>query len=213
MKNVQEMNITELKQLKNEIAKREVYLKNKEIKTNVKYSVSKFDLSEFRSIKGYEGLYSVNRKGLIYSYRSDKFLKPIYNEKGYLKVGLNKNGKYRNFFVHRIVAEAFIPNPKNFSQVNHINYKRDDNRVENLEWCDNRYNSIYSLKNRKYVKNPKSGERYITKQGNYYLVRLFAGGYESKAFRSMEEAVKYRDKRILERKKEGILTTNTASLQ
>ena len=61
-------------------------------------------------------------------------------DNGYYKVGLYRNGKAKNFKIHRLVAEAFIPNPNNYPQVNHIDGHKNNNCVDNLEWCDNSYN-------------------------------------------------------------------------
>jgi hypothetical protein len=61
-------------------------------------------------------------------------------------VKLCKNGKEQTQKVHRLVAQAFIPNPNNYPQVNHKNGIKTDNRVENLEWCNNRQNIIHSFK-------------------------------------------------------------------
>lgn len=70
------------------------------------------------------------------------------NSKKYWRISLsiNKNGKRKMFAVHRLVAKAFIPNPKNLPQVNHIDGDRNNNRVENLEWCDNGYNQRHAWK-------------------------------------------------------------------
>ncbi len=75
--------------------------------------------------------YSINKDGSIYSNYSQKFLKPYISNHGYYVVDMNK----KNFRVHRLVAEKFIPNPENKPFVNHINGIKTDNRVENLEWC------------------------------------------------------------------------------
>lgn len=92
-------------------------------------------------IEGYEGRYLVTLDGRILSLISGRELKPGLNKKGYPQVSLgDSTGKYTSMRVHRFVAKAFIPNPLNLPQVNHINGDKTDNRVENLEWCDNQYN-------------------------------------------------------------------------
>lgn len=102
----------------------------------------------WKPIKGYEGLYEVSNMGNVrsldrhlmfgnkYCLYKGKPKKPYLIPKGYLIVGLFKNNKGKHYSVHRLVAEAFIPNPKNLPCVDHINTVRDDNRVENLRWCD-----------------------------------------------------------------------------
>ena len=71
-----------------------------------------------------------------------RILKPEIR-RGYYSVDLMKNGKRYKFRVHRLVAEAFVPNPDNLPQVNHKDEDRLNNIVSNLEWCDNTYNSQY----------------------------------------------------------------------
>lgn len=72
----------------------------------------------WKDIKGYEGLYLVSNLGNVYSYLSNKKLKPG-NDKGYLKVNLCKNNKVKQFTVHRLVALAFLSNENNYPCINH----------------------------------------------------------------------------------------------
>lgn len=65
------------------------------------------------------------------------------NSDGYMSVGLHKGGKEKKFLVHRLVAEAFIDNPKNLPEINHKDEDRTNNNVDNLEWCDRFYNLNY----------------------------------------------------------------------
>lgn len=75
-------------------------------------------------------------------------VKPYRDRGGYLNHKFQRNGKWVHEAVHRIVAKAYIPNPEDLPQVNHINENKEDNRVENLEWCTNQYNSEYSTAKR-----------------------------------------------------------------
>lgn len=98
----------------------------------------------YKDIKDYEDLYEVSDTGLVRNKVSGKILKPLKN-KGYLQVVLCKNGEHRRYLIHRLVAQAFIPNPLNLPEVNHIDQNRSNNNVENLEWCNRQYNVDYSL--------------------------------------------------------------------
>ena len=85
-------------------------------------------------IPGLEG-YLACEDGRIYSQRSNKFMTPSYDGRKYQLVCVRQNGKAVTKRVHRLVASAFIPNPENKEQVNHINGIKEDNLVENLEWA------------------------------------------------------------------------------
>lgn len=94
--------------------------------------------------------YIIYNDGRVWSIIRNKFLKPMENNCGYQQVYLRCiDGKTRWFKVHRLVAEMFIPNPNNLPEVNHKNEKKEDNSVENLEWCDRSYNINYGLRNAK----------------------------------------------------------------
>lgn len=97
-----------------------------------------------RDIPGYEGLYGITSCGRVWSYRAKKFLKPFDDGRGYKIVVLSKNGKPKKYKIHRLVAEAYLPNPANLPQVNHKDENKANNALPNLEWCDAAYNINYS---------------------------------------------------------------------
>lgn len=116
----------------------------------------------WKDVIGYEGLYKVSNKGNVYSVaRKDtigrkcggRTLRPRYHKHGYLHVVLHKNGIRKNKLVHRLVAEAFLPNPNNFLEVNHLDEIKDNNELSNLEWCDTKYNVNYGTRNKRAGKN------------------------------------------------------------
>lgn len=96
-----------------------------------------------KEIKDFPG-YSVTDDGKVisYKYKTPRIMKTWYQKSGYENIKLCKNNQTYHFLIHRLVAEAFIPNPNNFPEVNHINKNRQDNRVENLEWSD-RVDNVY----------------------------------------------------------------------
>lgn len=102
-----------------------------------------YDIEEFRDVVGYEDLYEVSNEGRVRNKNTGKVRKPHKNS-GYLVVILYKDGKQKNCLVHRLVAKAFISNPNNYPQVNHIDENKLNNNVENLEWCSAQYNTEYS---------------------------------------------------------------------
>ena len=100
-------------------------------------------------IPGFEGRSCVNEIGQIYSNVKHKMLKPTIDRYGYQKVVLTKDGKPHYRTVHRLVAQAFIPNPAGKNTVNHINENKLDNRVENLEWLTVRENDNHGTRNQR----------------------------------------------------------------
>lgn len=97
----------------------------------------------WKDIEGYEGLYQVSNMGRVKSFlqrSSGKIRLLKLHNRGYNSVSLKKAGKPKWFFVHRLVATAFIPNPEHKREVNHINGNKTDNRVCNLEWVSSSEN-------------------------------------------------------------------------
>lgn len=100
-------------------------------------------------IKGYEGKYQVSDDGRVFNLTVKKYMTPQDDGRGYLFIGLSNQGKRKFFKIHRLVAQAFIPNPDNLPEVNHKDEDKHNNCVDNLEWCDVRYNRNYGTRNQK----------------------------------------------------------------
>lgn len=112
-------------------------------------------MEEWKDVLGYEGVYAVNRKGVIKRVDKNKIVTQYLHYKGYLQVDLHKDNKRIHKYVHRIVAEAFIENPNNYTQINHIDENKTNNNVENLEWCTPKYNMNYGTRIKRQVKSAR----------------------------------------------------------
>ena len=110
----------------------------------------------WKDIKGYEDRYQVSNLGRVKSLPHERttptggayltkprILKPSSNGKGYMRLTLRKDNKEVSKYVHRLVAEAFIPNLDNLPEVNHKDEVKNNNKVNNLEWCTPKYNNNY----------------------------------------------------------------------
>ena len=106
----------------------------------------------WKDIKEYENLYQVSNKGRI---RKWKIIKQSNTNNGYKCVNLIKNERYVMKKIHRLVAEAFIPNYENKPLINHKNGIKTDNRIENLEWCTSQENVIHALTNNRKLREKK----------------------------------------------------------
>lgn len=106
-------------------------------------------MEEWKDIKGYEGIYQVSNKGQVRSIvkrhsSMPRIMKQRTAGAGYAYVGLSTNGIQRKHAVHRLVAEAFIPNLEGKPEVNHINGNKEDNCADNLEWVTSKENKIHA---------------------------------------------------------------------
>ena len=88
-----------------------------------------------KDISNYEGLYAITSCGKVWSYRSKKFLSQSYDSNGYPMVNLSNGGKVKTVYIHRLVAEAYIPNPEGKPQVDHLDEVKTHNWVGNLAWA------------------------------------------------------------------------------
>lgn len=163
----------------------------------------------FKDVEGYEGIYKIGNRGTVLSvsFRNNKICKPqikimhgFDNGKGYLVVSLSKNGKKKNYYVHRLVAKAFIEKQSGKSFVNHKDFDRKNNAVENLEWCTQKENIRYSSERMRHEKTvckvSNTGEKYIMKRGKRYRVAIKRKGID-KSFETFEDALKFKKKVIL----------------
>lgn len=125
-----------------------------------------------RDILGYEGYYKITEDGKVFSVRSNRFLKLNHKKNGYVVIELNVKGIHLCYRVHRLVAEAYIPNPENKPTVNHINCCKSDNRVCNLEWATISENTKHAFDNGLIV--PPSQMYYTVSNINETIV---ANGY------------------------------------
>lgn len=191
-------------------------------------------MEEWRNIIGFEGLYQVSNLGRLRSvdrkiwnpgkncYRNQhgKILNLSLDKGGYLRVTLSKEGKIKQYLVHRLVAMTFIPNPDNLPQINHIDECKTNNSVINLEWCDNEYNCNYGNHNNNisetqsisiaqyeldgtFIRNWKSSREVenILGYSNVNILRCCNGGFYSKSrqkFVNVKQAYGYKWRKINE---------------
>lgn len=120
----------------------------------------------YKTIEDYPN-YQISNLGNVKNTKADTILKPYNTKSGYLHIDLfNENGR-KTFTVHRLVASTFLDNPNNHPIINHINENKTDNRVENLEWCDSKYNINYGTTQIRRVEKKKIRILQYTKEGKY----------------------------------------------
>ena len=163
-------------------------------------------IEEWRPIVGFEGLYEVSNTGQVRNCRG-KLLRPGLNHNGYLKCVLCKKGKTKTIYIHRLVAQAFIPNPQDLPQVNHKDEDKTNNSVDNLEWCSSKYNVNYGCAQDKRVKTniingrfKYSGQKSV--EYNKERTKEYKKKYREKNREKIREWYENNKEKIMEQKRE-----------
>lgn len=125
-------------------------------------------MEEWKDIPNFEGLYQGSNLGRVKSlerfYKTgrggiqllpERILKQNIKKTGYVEVTLCKNGKHKSFLLHRIIGKLFVPNPNNYTEINHKDENLENNCASNLEWCDHFYNIHYGTRTERAVKTRK----------------------------------------------------------
>lgn len=121
---------------------------------------------KWKDIEDFEGLYAVSDRGRVMNLKTDRILKPGVNGAGYEVVCLCKDGKKKQYYNHRLTADAFIPNPDNLPEVNHIDECKTNNNVYNLEWVTASQNNRHSMYKRSCRINQYNLDGEIIRQWN-----------------------------------------------
>ena len=128
----------------------------------------------WKNIEGYEGKYQVSNLGRVKSIiGQEKVLHPKKHRNGHLQIGLHKDKKRKTMYIHRLVAQAFIPNPDNLPCVNHKDENPNNNNVDNLEWCTQKYNCNYCTRVDRIMETKKQQYKKIYKYSfNEYSIKI-----------------------------------------
>jgi hypothetical protein len=101
----------------------------------------------WKNLKGFKG-YEINILGQVRNKKTNKIYKNNKDKNGYIRMTINYNGKIKNFLVHRLIAIHFIPNPLKLPNINHKDGIKNNNSIENLEWCTQKQNIIHAFRNK-----------------------------------------------------------------
>lgn len=162
----------------------------------------------WKDIAGYEGLYQVSNEGNVRTTKRQGskggLLKISVSDKyavNYCYVRLCKNGMNKSFWIHRLVAQAFIPNPDGLPQVNHKDQNPSNNMVDNLEWCTLEYNNNYgTVRERQKDTSLKKGIWYTDYS---YLLKSDRKEYQRRYYLEHREEILERQKRQKKLKNSG----------
>lgn len=151
-------------------------------------------MSNLGRVKSLKRVVTNNKHGGIRVIK-EKILKPNDNGHGYKIISLRKPKHRKNFYIHRLVATAFIPNPTQARYINHIDYNRENNKIDNLEWCTQKENINHSIKN---MQKPKSrcrpsntGHKYVYFRNGTY--RVCIPHNTERYFKALEQALEFKE--------------------
>ena len=174
---------------------------------------SNIEHEEWRDVVGYEGRYMVSNYGRVKSLSrvtqlngrtrtEPEVMMSFTYRSGYPTLILRKDGERKSAQVHRLVATAFLENPQNYPIVNHLDFDRTNNKVNNLEWCTQKQNIRWSSCNmrkpRVNCKKTNTGEKYITKtkSGTFRVYVHSKGDGRTRSFKTLSEAIAFRDEEV-----------------
>ena len=145
----------------------------------------------WKDVPGYEGLYEVSNLGRVRSLNYQNTGKsniriPFTAKNGYMSIRLSKDNKTRGFYIHRLVALVFVDNPNGWTEVNHKDEDKTNNRSDNLEWCTRKYNMVYGTGHKRSAEaqagrtNTKSSKRIAQYDFDGNLIFVFPSASEVK---------------------------------
>ena len=151
---------------------------------------------EWKPIKETNGEYLVSDTGLVFSAKSGKLIKQTLSSAGYYRVQIWKDGQGKRLAVHRLVAEAFVPNPNQYPIINHKDENKLNNKATNLEWCTYQYNSNYGNRIERFLSNRQFGTGKDNAQSRevyqFSLDGQFIAEYESCHLAGIETGLNYK---------------------
>lgn len=156
-------------------------------------------MAKWRWIRGYEGEYEISDEGEVRSYKTGKpvIMATSLTGRGYKHFCLRRYGKQKGCYIHRAVAEAFIPNPKNLPCINHIDEDKLNNNVSNLEWCTYHENNVHGTRMKRIVA-ARAGQ-VVSKETREKMSRSHKGRhYGGKPVICIETGRKFRSARAAE---------------
>ena len=177
-------------------------------------SLNDNEIYNYVYINGIKTNYIVSTYGNVYNIKTGNLLKPFKLSKGYLGVNIFIDGKSHTKKVHRLVAEAFIPNPYNKSQVNHIDGDKTNNNITNLEWCTCKENCIHAEVNnlRHHPRGENNGFSKYTEKQIHHVCKLIESAKFSLYEISILTGVSYGSVKVIKNGKEWNYISNNYNI-